>query len=185
MATTLTTEKRALELREPAEELRKAYLDYLEDFRQAGESPRPSGVADSQSDYDEFVRRCRQIAAGVNLPEGYVPKTQFWLVQEGRILGTARLRHGLTRSLADFGGHIGYEIRPSERGKGYATRLLSLVLAHARQMGLTRVLITCDVANIASARVIQKNGGVLASESFSPAGGRVIQRYWIELEDEP
>ena len=83
--------------------------------------------------------------------------------------------------LRDFGGHIGYGVRPSERRKGYATLMLRLVLDKARAMGIERVLITCDKDNLASARVIQKNGGVLDSESYSEQAKRVTQRYWIEL----
>ena len=87
----------------------------------------------------------------------------------------------VAEALRDFGGHVGYGVRPSERGKGYATRMLVMALDKARQLGLKRVLITCDKDNLASARVIQKNGGVLGSESYSPQGGRVTQRYWIDL----
>ena len=185
MATTMRAPRQTLELREPTEELREAYLDYIEDFQNAAEESHERYVVEAQCNFAAWVARCRDAAAGRNVPEGYVPSTHLWLVCGGRILGEANLRHGLTRALADYGGHIGYEVRPSERNKGYATRLLSLVLARARQMGLVRVLVTCAAANVASAHIIQKNGGVLASESFSPAAGRVTQRYWIELEDEP
>ena len=81
------------------------------------------------------------------------------------------------------GGHIGYSVRPSERGKGYATRMLEMALAEARRLGLKRVLITCDRKNVASARVIRKNGGRLENEVVSRLRDREFtQRYWLELE---
>ena len=110
-----------------------------------------------------------------------MPATTYWLVRpDGTILGQAGLRHRLTPALEDFGGHIGYAIRPSARGKGYGTKMLAMALDEARDMGLPRVLITCDPANIASVRVIQKNGGVVASKSVAYTG-RMTSRYWIEL----
>jgi predicted acetyltransferase len=92
------------------------------------------------------------------------------------------IRHALTPCLEAHGGHIGYSIRPTEQRKGYATRMLALALEKARQIGLQRVLITCDQRNVASARVIQKNGGLLKNEMPSDQPGREwTQRYWIEL----
>ena len=76
---------------------------------------------------------------------------------------------------------MAYSVRPSERGKGYATEILRQALDRARKLGIDRVRMTCDVTNAASARVIEKNGGGLDSESYSDAAGRVTRRYWIAL----
>ena len=165
---------------EPTEALREAYVDFLEDFRAAGEHP-PREEQQAEKDFPAYVRRLKDQAQGIALPAGWVPASTYWLVRGGRVIGTCGLRHRLTEALRDFGGHVGYGVRPSERGKGYATRMLAMALDKARQLGLKRVLITCDKDNLASARVIQKNGGVLGSESYSPQGGRVTQRYWIDL----
>ena len=98
-----------------------------------------------------------------------------------RVLGTSRLRHHLNERLRLMGGHIGYGIRPSEQRKGYGTQILALTLVEARKLGIKRVLVTCDVDNIASVRVIEKNGGFLA-ERVTPANyDREIALYWIEL----
>jgi predicted acetyltransferase len=84
-------------------------------------------------------------------------------------------------ALEHHGGHVGYAIRPSERLKGYGTRLLALTLDKAREMGLGRVLVTCDTDNFASVRVIEKNGGVLENQVISNRSGKMISRYWIAL----
>lgn len=78
-----------------------------------------------------------------------------------------------------FGGHIGYSVKPSERRKGYASQLIQLALDHYRARGIDRVLLTCDKDNIASAKVIQHNGGQLEDERQE--NNRITQRYWIAV----
>ena len=86
----------------------------------------------------------------------------YWLLsQEEVLLGEVRIRHRLTQALEDCGGHIGYMVRPCERGKGYATSMLAMALEKSRALGLKRVMVTYEPGNIASARVVQKNGGKL------------------------
>jgi predicted acetyltransferase len=83
--------------------------------------------------------------------------------------------------LKNLGGHIGYSVRPSERQKGYATKMLSLVLKKAQALGITHILITCSDDNIASARVIEKNGGKLADKTKREGSKELTRRYWIDL----
>ena len=89
------------------------------------------------------------------------------------------IRHRLNEYLLQFGGNIGYSVRPSQRRKGYATEMLALGLEECRKLGLDRALVTCDKTNIGSAKTIQKNGGVLENEVLE--GDRITQRYWIAL----
>ena len=169
-----------IELVEPCESFRQAYIEYVEEFRLAGETV-VGQWGDVDEDFSAFVQRLRDYAHGINLPDEWVPAATFWLVRGGHVIGTADLRHRLTKALKDVGGHVGYGVRPSERGKGYATLMVKLVLERARKLSLKQVLITCDKDNLASARVIQKNGGQLDSESISKQTGKLKQRYWIEL----
>jgi predicted acetyltransferase len=83
--------------------------------------------------------------------------------------------------LEEEGGHIGYDVRPSERRQGYGTLLLRLTLNQARALGLKRVLVTADTPNVASWRIIEKNGGVLHTEALSQQTGGLLRKYWIEL----
>jgi len=106
-------------------------------------------------------------------PAGWVPGTTLWYVVDGEFVGQIQIRHELTPSLRDVGGHIGYEVRPSARGRGYATRMLALALPIARSLGIERALLTCDRTNIASKKVIEANGG----EPDTPMGPKL--RYWI------
>ena len=96
-------------------------------------------------------------------------------------MGMSRLRHGLVPHLKKEGGHIGYHIRPSERNQGYGTRILGLTLDKARELGLSEVRVTCDQDNIASVRVIEKNGGRKTGEAISERTGNRVNQYWITL----
>ena len=173
-----------LRLVEPAEGMREAYLDYIDEF--IARDPGRTHVKfhdQVRDDFASYLQRCRDDAAGRNVAPDRVPQTCYWLFRGSQMVGACRLRHRLNDVLIQHGGHIGYDVRPSERCKGHATRMLGMVLDKARVLGLTRVMVTCDKVNIASARVIQKNGGVLDLESWWEENGTkiLIQEYWIEL----
>ena len=91
------------------------------------------------------------------------------------------IRHYLNDYLLNYGGHIGDGIRPSERGKGYATEMIRLSLSECKKLGLDKVLMVCNKSNIASAKTIIKNGGILENE-FTTEDGKTYQRYWIYLD---
>lgn len=114
--------------------------------------------------------------------EGLVPDSVFFLLDESRdrLLGAVNIRHYLNDSLLKEGGHIGDGIRPSERRKGYATEMIRLALTECKKLGIDKVLMTCDKENIASAKSIIKNGGILENE-FVNSDGKVEQRYWISI----
>ena len=112
---------------------------------------------------------------------GHVPASTYFCLDTERdvLVGAVNIRHRLNESLLQDGGHIGDGVRPSERRKGYATRMISLALDKCRELGIQRVLMTCGKQNIGSAKSIRKNGGVLENEI--DCGGETIQRYWIDL----
>lgn len=131
--------------------------------------------------FNEFVTQVLGYARGERLPAGHVPQTDYWLVDKDEFIGRVSVRHALTESLKRIGGHIGYEIRPSARGKGYGTAILKLALPRARDLGLQRVLVTCDETNIASRKIIEKNGGVLENKVSNPETGIDKLRFWIDF----
>lgn len=135
-------------------------------------------------DYMEWLRMVRASEAGESPPFFARASTYFTVRQsDGKIVGSIQLRHQLSKALEQSGGHIGYGICPSERKKGYATQQLNLVLQIARKIGLSRVLITCDADNTASAKTAIRCGGVLSWEGYSEEDDTVIQKYWIDLSD--
>ena len=77
------------------------------------------------------------------------------------MVGIINLRHELNDFLRDYGGHIGYSVHPAYWNGGYATQMLALALRESDALGLRELLLTCSPDNLASRRVIEKNGGVL------------------------
>ncbi|MDT5031460.1 MAG: hypothetical protein QOC94_1631 [Actinoplanes sp.] len=106
-------------------------------------------------------------------PEGYVPSTTLWWVQDDDYLGRVAIRHRLTAHLLDLGGHIGYDVRPSARRRGHATAMLRAALPAAHGLGIPSALLTCDVTNIASRKVVEANGGI-----FDDQRGEKL-RFWV------
>ncbi|MBN2203573.1 MAG: GNAT family N-acetyltransferase [Thermoleophilia bacterium] len=113
----------------------------------------------------EADRYLRSVGATPEPQEGdYVPETALWWVQDDEYLGRVSLRHQLTEELRREGGHIGYEVRPSARGLGHATAMLTAALPIAASLGIRVAHLDCDVGNRASRRVIEKNDGRLERE---------------------
>ncbi|MDR1687547.1 MAG: GNAT family N-acetyltransferase, partial [Clostridiales bacterium] len=116
------------------------------------------------------------------LPGKAAAYTYFYLREDDmKIIGMVNIRLELTDFLRKEGGHIGYSIRPTERGKGYGTKMLREVLKIFGRIGINSIIVTCDKKNIASAGVIKNCGGVLDSEFYSKTYGEVLQRYSIAV----
>ena len=128
----------------------------------------------------EWIAMLPRWHQGVDLPENFVPYDPFIADVDGEPVGYLSFRHNLgTEKLRNWGGHIGYVVRPQYRSKGYATLMLREALQVARDMGLDRVMVSCDEKNAASARVIEKCGGKY--ESSFQHDDTITRRYWIDL----
>jgi len=171
-----------IKLIEPCVALEAEFMVMVQEFMATGEH-REWLYDQAVEDFGKYVQDRLDWKVGKNLPEGWVPASTFWLVRgDNKILGMSSLRHELTERLRRIGGHIGYNIRPSERGKGYGTAILALTLEKAKQLGLKRVLVTCDDNNVSSAKIIEKNGGILEDKFCSDESEQPKRRYWIEVE---
>jgi predicted acetyltransferase len=128
----------------------------------------------SSDGFAEFIEMLKgQSAEESSRPPGHVPATTGWWVDGEEYLGRIVVRHRLTPRLLEFGGHIGYDVRPSVRRRGHATAMLAAMLPLAGDLGIDPALLTCDADNTASRLVIEHCGGVLEDQR----GGKL--RYWV------
>ncbi len=115
---------------------------------------------------------------GIDLPEGFVKHAELLAVVGDDIVGRTSIRFELNEFLATIGGHIGYSVRPQFRRRGYATEILRQSLEIARARGIDPVLVTCDVDNVGSQKVIEANGGSLESIIDGEPDMPQKRRYW-------
>jgi predicted acetyltransferase len=160
----------------PSAEYKESYVAALKEYRAEG---RHEGkhLEHAEADFEGLLRSFQDEAEGRNLPEGYVPQTTFWLIDNQEYVGEARIRHTLTDKLKAVGGHIGYAIRPSKRNMGYGKKVLELALPKARELGIREVLLTCDASNVGSRKIIEANGGEFENEVPGENGPK--RRYWF------
>lgn len=150
----------------------------LDEWHAAGEKIVPYAIR--RVDYHDFAHYCDHLEVKT-ASGGQVPDSTFFCLDEerNRIVGAVNIRHYLNESLLHNGGHIGDGVRPSERRKGIATKMIALALEECRKLGITNVLMVCNKENIGSAKSIRNNGGILENEI--EVDGVTEQRYWIEL----
>lgn len=173
-----------MKLVKPTAEYAEQIREYRQEFLDAGDSMDGCGSLRRIEDPYEFIKKCEDYENPKTLPEGLVLATQFMLVRESdnRLVGMIQVRHYLNEYLKNYGGHIGYSIRPSERRKGYAKEMLKMVLPFCRNINIENVLITCIDNNVASEKTIITNGGVYESTIYEPSEKINLKRFWIKLK---
>ena len=174
------------ELASPHPRYQRSFLHAVKEIRDVGEDERLTGLTvvgdetytieelTDPAGFDAFTRRLNVLALpGTPLPEGIVSMTTLWWVDEVEYLGRLSIRHELTDWLREFGGHIGYVVRPSARRRGHARAMLAAALPLALNLGIDPALLTCDADNAASRRVIESNGGVFEDQREDKL------RFWV------
>ncbi len=161
---------------------KKAYLDYIKEWRDAGEPIIPMASDCKVSSFETWLEETEQIKHKITCPEGWVTaQTHFVIDDQGKLCGAINIRHELNDFLLKTGGHIGYGVRPSERGKGHARWMLLKALDICKDLSITYVLITCDQSNIASINTILSVGGEFKNEVVEEGTGKIKRRYWVKL----
>lgn len=164
----------------PTKRYKKEVEEYKRKMIEADSSMDGCGFLRKQN-FDDWLNDCLKWRKGENLPEGYVPSTQYICIRksDNKLVGMLQIRHTLSPFLLKLGGHIGDSVVPDERRKGYATEMLSLGLKKAKKLGINKVLVTCKSENIGSEKQILNNGGMLENEV--EVDGQKFKRFWITL----
>jgi predicted acetyltransferase len=170
-----------LQLVQPTRADKDTIIDYKQEFIDSGDSMDGTAGLKNATSFEAWFQVLLDNSCDETVREGLVPSTTYLVVTRGnhRLIGMIDIRHRLNDHLLKVGGHIGYSVRKSERCKGYATEMLALALKECKKNGIEKVLLTCHQNNIASARTIIHNGGVLENEPLDVRGE--TQRYWITL----
>lgn len=165
----------------PTPKFKAQIWDYKNEFAENGEHIDGSAELELYRNFEDwYINVCNAIR-GRNLREGWVPATTYLAVTEedNRLVGMIDIRHRLNTFLANYGGHIGFSVRSSERNKGFGKAMLAEALRICKNMRLDNILITCKKGNIASEKVIKANGGLFDTEV--PYEGTSVKHYWINV----
>lgn len=168
-------------------ELNGTYAKQIKEYRaemlEAGSSMDGCGSLRSIEDPCEYIKNCELYENEKTVPQGKVTSTQYMLVRasDNRLVGMLQIRHYLNEYLRNFGGHIGYSIRPTERCKGYGKQMLGLALPYCKAKGIDNVLVTCLDDNIGSEKIIVANGGIYEATVYEPDTKRYLKRFMIKL----
>ena len=151
--------------------------DFLTEYNNSKEEIIPVAL---RFEYYTFEQYCQYLESRLIGIGDHVPATLYFTLDEDRniVVGAVDMRHYLNDNLLAYGGHLGDSVLPSERRKGIATAQIGLALKKYKEMGVDKVLITCESWNIGSAKSIMNNGGILENEV--EVNSKIYQRYWVE-----
>ena len=170
----------------PRPRYQQSFLASVQEIRAAGEDDHWTGLTifgeethtveelADPAEFATFTQRLHDLALPETpRPESKVAETTLWWVEGDEYLGRLSIRHELTDVLREFGGHIGYVVRPSARRQGHAGAMLAASLPIAQGLGIDPALVTCDADNAGSRRVIESGGGVLEDQREDKL------RFWV------
>ena len=171
-----------LALTAPSMEWDEEIMAFRREFAEAGGSMDGCGPLRRFTRTEDWLDYVKMLDDPETVPPDLVPMTQYLCVrtEDRKLVGVIQIRRRFNDYLEKYAGHIGYSVRPGERRKGYATRMLGLVLPECARLGIPRVLVCCVRGNEGSRRVILNNGGVYESTVFLPERGLYLERYWID-----
>ncbi len=163
----------------PAYELKEKALEYKQEHILYGENELHGGALFGSMEFDEWLKLTDENSRADTVHSDWVVAGTFFVIRESdkKIIGMADIRHYLNDFLASFGGHIGYGVRPTERKKGYAAKILGMALEYAKTVGIKEAMLACYEDNIPSKKTVLKNGGRL--ERTFESDGKVVEVYYI------
>ena len=159
----------------PQREFESSYRQYIVELGDEERYPMPMDL--DHRDFSKLIQTLEDFRHGRNLPIGKVANTTLWLIHQQELVGVSNIRHRLNDELKNAGGHIGLGIRPSYRGKGLGSALLSQTIEFARAFPINHLHIHCHTDNLPSCAMIERNNGKLDSQICFK--GERINRYIV------
>lgn len=163
-------------LTKPCSEYKKSFENYVLAYKKSKDMYYFNKYKRALENYDEYIKELHNYSKGIDISPGDVPYSTFWLIDNDEVVGVARVRH---REI-ECAGHIGYDISPEYRNKGYGTTILKLALEIAAKMGIGNAIVNCSINNIPSRKIIEKNNGELLGIIFDEEDREYLYNYSIE-----
>jgi predicted acetyltransferase len=162
---------------QPRREYQKSFENYILAYERKNDTHYLNMYKRGLEDFHGYLNDINNLSKGIVIPQGWVRTSTFWLIDNDEVVGVVRVRH----QDVSTAGHIGYDISPSYRNKGYGTEILKLALAEAEKIGIKEVIVTCNIDNIASKKIIEKNNGKFLGTIFDEEENENLNKYSITV----
>ena len=166
-----------LALHEPSIEYKSSFENYVLSYKRINDEFYFSIYKDALEDFQEYLNTLKNSSKGLYIPEGWAATSTFWLIDSNEVVGVVRIRH---QDIATA-GHIGYDISPNYRNKGYGSHILKLALEKAELLGIKNAIVLCSMDNIISRKIIEKNKGKLLGTVYDEEEDEHLYRYSIKI----
>ena len=163
---------------EPNKKYEKSFKNYVLSYKEINDRYYFNKYKKALESFQDYLKDLFQYSLGKDLPKGDVRTSTFWLVDKNEVVGVVRVRH----QEVECAGHIGYDISPQYRNLGYGFNILRLALKEARRIGKDEVILTCNIDNIASKKIIEKNRGKLLTTIFDEEENEYLYKYIISVK---
>jgi predicted acetyltransferase len=164
-------------LAKPNKEYQKSFEDYVLSYKKADDDFYFNFYKKGLENFNEYLSDLHNYSKGIDLPKGWVITSTFWLIDNNEVVGVVRVRHQDVWT----DGHIGYDVSPCYRKRGYGTQILKLALVEAEKIGIKEAIVTCNIDNMYSKKIIEKNNGKLLGTIFDEDENENLYRYSITL----
>ncbi|GFZ31476.1 acetyltransferase [Clostridium zeae] len=141
----------------PSKDYEKSFQEYAFSYKNTEDNYYFEKYKKAIENFDEYLEELYKLSEGIDVPEDSVRTTNYWLLDNNNVVGVVRVRHEEIKGA----GHIGYDISPSFRNKGYGSEILRQAIEKAREIGIEEPVVTCNTNNLGSKKIIEKNNGLL------------------------